>query len=1274
MSESGEQSKEKGKAKKRKKKEALVKTANDAQPHQPKHKEKGNNHKTTKQWEEEEGLQVKVLDDGKCLIVSVQMKGSDERRKKLFTWIQAQARPPDVIAIQDPPLSLAWQLPRNYGRWCRGDDGAGNPVTLTEKDCPTYFPYVPPYTRACDKQAMDEAKQKIAARMEAAKQKAQGMSQQQGADEDPSRKKLAKVAFLVHSSIPSWEISEPDPKENEPNCGILVTARIPMEYGSLAIHNFYNHDQRLDPVALMAPCHDEGDVHVCVGDSNWTHERWGGPGVKKTHTEAVELVREMDAIPMHCKNERGKITYGRGLRTKNSWISTLDLFLVSDAITKESEWRMLNVKGYESDHAVTSLSINMDLKRKAGLRYMWDKTNEEEYEKFVHACTRQLELPAVSDRASLSRIMDATIQILHEANEELVPIQRVYEHNPHEQASIPKTSKQKAKNWRKSAERMSNGPRGIHSLAKRASSWGVPRPMTHTPAFKVGSQVFKDNDAKVKCFTETIWSCTRWKGGPRNRTADATATEKDCSQQDDSSTSPTARPPATHPPTSASSSARPGFPLPFLDPQRETEFSPQSLKEGEIRRLIKSAPYRRAYGTDGIAYEAFKMCCEAIDPILSWIFQACLDLRLHPDQFKDCITVVILKPGKPPELPKSYRPIAILNTMAKFLERILADRYKDLLVNAGILPAVQYGAPGRSTTLSLELLTSKIYTGWTKGQKVSLLGLDLTGAYDHIDRNKLLAELIKRRIPDWLIEITWSFLSDRRSFIHLPGYDGDEYWIEIGVPQGSPLSSLLFLLYAAPLLEDFAKDYPDVMLFSYVDDTYIVVAGTTYEANARVMGRIHDMLYVWAANNNLHFSPTKYHVLHFAKPYSPQKDKGYNLLPSMIGFEDLTPKEREDILQPTIKILGVTFDRRLTWEAHVLSLIDRIRKDLATMQRFSGSTWGVTLEKRLQLYNGKLIPKIIYACAAWFLHDPFDDPCHDKFQFVISAPALKLLQSLQIEILLAISKAWKRTNVELIQKELHVFPILLKLYEVAMNHRCSHHGDEEYARIRRTRIMMGVAKASVHPHRQMNELVRLRVAEIRDEQQKSYQGQDFESVWTQLPKRKVWIKDFNQLKIYNKAKGLFDHWRRTQVAKPRGHLKVEYPAYEILTGEHRLSLYVGLDTAQQTLLIEIRTGNIGLNTNPVLRVVTKSTDMSCPLCGATLHTLKHLTFECPKTISHLPALIAAAGHQDFKKFVHEDVELFTSYAIAYFGLSQFDSVKDKEKYQFPRTRTISRIE
>ena len=221
-----------------------------------------------------QSLKTKVLEDGQCFLVSAQMKCAKLRLYSLFNWLKTLSRPPDVIAIQDPPLQLAFSSLPSYQTWFRGDDGNGGCVRIGEEDHPGHHAYIPPYPKAHEKLA---TKQNFNTQLEGCK-------------------KLAKVAFLVHSSIQEWKVSEPT---NGPNRGLVATLHITIDRGALAIHNFYNHNHpngRLDIAKLLEPCGNKQDAHIVVGDSNLQHPLWSrhveGQNV---HKKAKDLVAAMEA-------------------------------------------------------------------------------------------------------------------------------------------------------------------------------------------------------------------------------------------------------------------------------------------------------------------------------------------------------------------------------------------------------------------------------------------------------------------------------------------------------------------------------------------------------------------------------------------------------------------------------------------------------------------------------------------------------------------------------------------------------------------------------------------------------------------------------------------------------------------------------------------------------------------------------------------------------------------------------------------------------------------
>jgi hypothetical protein len=380
--------------------------------------------------------------------------------------------------------------------------------------------------------------------------------------------------------------------------------------------------------------------------------------------------------------------------------------------------------------------------------------------------------------------------------------------------------------------------------------------------------------------------------------------------------------------------------MPELDPNREVHSTRNRMTVADVEKILKDVSSRKAFGEDGVAYDALKICRKAIAPYLAQIFNTFLAASVHPAIFKRQILLALLKPRKPANEPKSYRPIALLNCIAKILERFVADQMNDVVQREKeAIPGVQFGRPGSSTTFALEYLINFVHRSWIKKHLVTLFGLDLTGAYDHVKRDELLNFLVRAKMPDWIIKYICSYLSDRRTRVRLPGNvdpEPEEYWINIGIPQGSPLSSLLFLFYSAELVTRYPQDagYSKMTLsmFSYVDDTYIIISGRPTKpgksSNPRhdifkAFEKIHALLFTGTQKLNLHFSPLKYHVFHFVCPGTEgvKEALAFDLLPNIEHFQNVNAKLRKTICPPNeLKVLGVILDKKLTFLPHILKV------------------------------------------------------------------------------------------------------------------------------------------------------------------------------------------------------------------------------------------------------------------------------------------------------------------------------------------------------------------
>jgi len=184
--------------------------------------------------------------------------------------------------------------------------------------------------------------------------------------------------------------------------------------------------------------------------------------------------------------------------------------------------------------------------------------------------------------------------------------------------------------------------------------------------------------------------------------------------------------------------------------------------------------------------------------------------------------------------PKVYRPIALLNTLGKALEVIVTKRMRFLAETHALLPATQMGArKQRSVDTALQLLLEKIRTIWAgnKARVATLLSLDVASAFDRVSHQRLLHNLRKRCIPAALINWTQSFLTNRTVAISLTGYTHPKSTVNMGIPQGSPISLILYLFYNADLLESLENNKLATSAIGFVDDINILMCSLTIERN-----------------------------------------------------------------------------------------------------------------------------------------------------------------------------------------------------------------------------------------------------------------------------------------------------------------------------------------------------------------------------------------------------------------------------------------------------------
>lgn len=180
------------------------------------------------------------------------------------------------------------------------------------------------------------------------------------------------------------------------------------------------------------------------------------------------------------------------------------------------------------------------------------------------------------------------------------------------------------------------------------------------------------------------------------------------------------------------------------------------LTEKEIRAAIWKPRQDKAPGINGQPNRLLRKVYQGLKNQFRHLFQACYDLGYHPRPFKEANTIILKKPQKPDYTePKAHRPIALLVTLGKALEAIVATTLRNCAETYGLLPEEQMGArKGRSTETAREIITDVVHTVWGIGKRnvASLLSLDMAGAFDNVSHERLLHNLRGKGVPAQIVE------------------------------------------------------------------------------------------------------------------------------------------------------------------------------------------------------------------------------------------------------------------------------------------------------------------------------------------------------------------------------------------------------------------------------------------------------------------------------------------------------------------------------------------
>jgi len=257
------------------------------------------------------------------------------------------------------------------------------------------------------------------------------------------------------------------------------------------------------------------------------------------------------------------------------------------------------------------------------------------------------------------------------------------------------------------------------------------------------------------------------------------------------------------------------------------------LTSEEISRVLSKSSNTSAPGPDHIPYSVWKSVHRIKPSLLPSLLDPLLAHGFHPPSLKKALGIVLDKLGKPSyDSPSSFRVIVLLRTLSKILERVVASCLSAQAAICSLIHPLQCGSlPGRSTASAALILQHNIESFHHLRYKVSTLFLNVKGGFDNMESPLLLSLLRRKGVSPYLVQWVGPFLRDHTCRLTFQGSPRLFAPVSVGVPQGSPISPLLFVIYVSSL----HLEIPRLLIISYVDDFAITVASPSYRTNVRLL-------------------------------------------------------------------------------------------------------------------------------------------------------------------------------------------------------------------------------------------------------------------------------------------------------------------------------------------------------------------------------------------------------------------------------------------------------